>query len=63
MRERDRELRRRQHRRTKVARLMRSLSRARTAEQRRAIIEKLSKLAPWRYHEFRRLLDEHPTST
>ena len=59
MRMRDRELRRRRHRRTKVRRLLARLRQARTVEERQAILQKLIARAPWRAAEFQRIAAEH----
>lgn len=56
MREREREMARRRRRREKMTKLMRRLKEARTGEEKRAIVNKLVKQAPWRYQEFQSLL-------
>jgi hypothetical protein len=55
MRIRDRELRRRRHRRERVRGLLARLHQARTAEEKQKILAKLIKRAPWRAAEFQRL--------
>ncbi len=58
MRMRDRELRRRRHRRERVRKLLARLQQAKTAEERQTILNKLIKRAPWRAAEFQRLASE-----
>ncbi len=56
LRERDRELRRRRHRRERIRKLLARFQRAKTAEEREQIVQKMIKRAPWRYPEFLALL-------
>ncbi|MDR5683970.1 MAG: hypothetical protein QN163_08090 [Armatimonadota bacterium] len=56
MRERDREIRRRRHRREKLAKLISRLERAQTRSEKERLVRTASKLAPWNYQQFQRYL-------
>ncbi len=56
MRERDRELRRRRHRREKIRKLIARIQAAKSREEKQRLVEKALRIAPWRYAEFQKLL-------
>lgn len=56
MRERDRELRRRRHRRQKIRKLLSRIQAAKTREEKERLVQKAARIAPWRYEEFRKYL-------
>jgi hypothetical protein len=56
MRERDREVRRRRHRREKMAKLIARLEKARTRNEKERLVRAASRLAPWNYQQFQRHL-------
>ncbi len=56
MRERDRELRRRRHRREKVRKLLARIQAAKSREEKERLVQKATRIAPWRYAEFQKYL-------
>lgn len=56
MRERDRELRRRRHRRQKIRKLLARIQAAKSREEKQRLVQKALRIAPWRYAEFQKLL-------
>ena len=56
MRERDRELRRRRHRREKIRKLLARIRAARTREEKERLVQKAIRIAPWRMAEFQKYL-------
>ncbi|GBD29759.1 hypothetical protein HRbin32_00851 [bacterium HR32] len=56
MRERDRELRRRRHRRQKIRNLLARIQAAKSREEKQRLVQKALRIAPWRYAEFQKLL-------
>lgn len=56
MRERDRELRRRRHRREKIRKLLSRIQAAKTREGKERLVQKAVRIAPWRYEEFQKYL-------
>lgn len=56
MRERDRELRRRRHRREKIRKLLARIQAARTREEKERLVQKAIRIAPWRTAEFQKYL-------
>jgi hypothetical protein len=56
MRERDRELRRRRHRREKIRKLLSRIQAAKTHEEKERLVQKAIRVAPWRYEEFQKYL-------
>jgi hypothetical protein len=56
VRERDRELRRRRHRREKIRKLLARIQAARSREEKERLVQKAIRIAPWRYAEFQKYL-------
>ncbi len=56
MRERDRELRRRRHRREKIRKLLSRIQAAKTREEKERLVQRVIRIAPWRYEEFQKYL-------
>jgi hypothetical protein len=56
VRERDRELRRRRHRREKIRKLLARIQAAKSREEKERLVQKAIRIAPWRYTEFQKYL-------
>ncbi len=56
MRERDRELRRRRHRRQKIRKLLARIQAAQSRDEKQRLVQKALRIAPWRHAEFQKLL-------